>query len=85
MGRYFTLDPNFPSRLLRSGHNATINFVSFLFEEYSNRNLTFPTDRCVAISGLEKRIADALEVSADMASSKFTFIELSYGRYLAKT
>jgi len=59
--KYFTLDPNFPSRVLRSGKRRTINCISFLFQEFSKRNLTFPTDRCVAISGLEACIAGALE------------------------
>jgi hypothetical protein len=51
------LDPNFPNRLLRSGHYRTIEFIHFLFEEYSKRGLTKETDRLVAISGLEARIA----------------------------
>jgi hypothetical protein len=32
-----------------------------LFENYSERSLTFKTDRCAAMSGLEKRIANAFE------------------------
>lgn len=59
--RYFTLDPNFPKRLLESGRRRTLNCISFLFQEYSKRNLTVPSDRCVAISGLVDRIAGALE------------------------
>jgi hypothetical protein len=55
------LDPDFPSRLLETGDERTVNFISFLFQDYSKRVLTFPTDRHVAISGLEDRIARALE------------------------
>lgn len=58
--RYFTLDPNFPSRLLESGTQRTLDCISFIFQEYSKRDLTVPSDRCVAISGLVDRIASAL-------------------------
>ena len=51
------LDPNFPDRLLRSGERRTMEFILFLFENYSKRDLTNKTDRCVAISGLEASIA----------------------------
>jgi hypothetical protein len=37
-----------------------MEFIHFLFEDYSKRSLTEKTDRCVAISGLETCIADAL-------------------------
>jgi hypothetical protein len=55
------LDPNFPNRLLRSGYQRTVEFIHFLFEEYSKRDLTEETDRSVAISGLEDRIKGALK------------------------
>ena len=55
------LDPNFPNRLLESGHQRTIEFIHFLFEDYSKRDLTEKTDRVVATSGLEARIARALK------------------------
>ena len=55
------LDPNFPNRLLKSGHQRTMEFIHFLFEDYSKRGLTEETDRAVAISGLEARIAGALK------------------------
>jgi hypothetical protein len=58
--RYFTLDPSFPDRLLRSGNRRTLNCIKYLFQEYSKRNITVPSDRCVAISGLVDRIAGAL-------------------------
>jgi hypothetical protein len=53
------LNPNFPNRLLKSGDRRTLDFIHFLSEEYSNRGLTNKTDKCVAISGLEARIARA--------------------------
>ena len=54
------LDPNFPNRLLESGYQRTIEFIHFLFEDYSKRGLSERTDRAVAISGLETRIANVL-------------------------
>ncbi|KAF2628817.1 HET-domain-containing protein [Macroventuria anomochaeta] len=57
--KYFMLDPNFPDRLLASGNQRAIEFISFLSEEYSKRGLTKKTDRSVAISGLGARIARA--------------------------
>ncbi|KAK7177758.1 TOL-like protein [Paraphaeosphaeria sporulosa] len=59
--RYFILDPSFPNRLLESGKGRTLNCISFLFQEYSKRNLTMPSDRSVAISGLVDPVADALD------------------------
>jgi hypothetical protein len=53
------LDPNFPERLLKAGNERTIEFIQFLFTEYSKRDLTEKTDRCAAISGLESGIAQA--------------------------
>jgi hypothetical protein len=57
---FFTLDPKFPNRLLESGSGRTIEFIHFLFENYSKRGLSERTDRAVAISGLETRVAKAL-------------------------
>lgn len=54
------LDPDFPARLFRSNDMHTMDFIEFLFQEYSSRGLTKNTDRCAAISGLENRIAQAL-------------------------
>lgn len=51
------LDPNFPAPLLKAGTGRTVEFIHFLSEAYSKRHLTEETDRCVAISGLEARIA----------------------------
>ncbi|OCK74646.1 HET-domain-containing protein [Lepidopterella palustris CBS 459.81] len=58
--KHFLLDPTFPDRLIKSGNESTIEFIHFLFEDYSKRGLTMKTDRCVAMSGLEARIAAAL-------------------------
>ena len=55
------LDPNFPNRLLKSGYQRTMEFIHFLFEDYSKRDLTEKADRAVAASGLEARIARALK------------------------
>lgn len=59
--QYFLLDPKFPDHLLLSGYSRTVNFIHFLFEDYSRRGLTQKTDRIVAISGLEARIARVLK------------------------
>jgi len=53
------LNPNFPDQLLASGDRRTVEFIQFLSEDYLKRDLTIDTDRCVAISGLEARIARA--------------------------
>jgi hypothetical protein len=58
------LDPRFPNRLLRSGRTRTVEFIHFLFQNYSKRGLTKDTDRCVAASGLEARIARAIKCSS---------------------
>ncbi|RII05132.1 Heterokaryon incompatibility [Alternaria sp. MG1] len=62
--KYFLLDPSFPDRLFQSGRSRTVEFIHFLFENYSKRGLTKPTDRRVAASGLETRIAGALHCSS---------------------
>lgn len=59
--RYFLLDPEFPDRLLQSGYRRTVDFIHFLFEHYSKRDLTYKTDKVVAISALEARIARTLK------------------------
>jgi hypothetical protein len=41
-----------------------VEFIHFLFQNYSKRGLTEPTDRQVAASGLEARIAGALHCSS---------------------
>jgi hypothetical protein len=59
--RYFLLDAEFPGRLLQSGYRRTVNFIHFLFENYSKRDLTYTTDRVAAISALEARIGRTLK------------------------
>jgi len=60
-GPYFLLDPKFPQRLLEAGPERTIHFINALFEDYSKRGLTKSTDRAIAISGLQTRIARTLD------------------------
>jgi hypothetical protein len=38
-----------------------VEFIHYIFEDYSRRGLTEKTDRCVAAFGLEARIAGAVE------------------------
>ncbi|KAK3358239.1 heterokaryon incompatibility protein-domain-containing protein [Lasiosphaeria hispida] len=59
--QYFILDPNFPSRLNRSGYTRTIDFVQFLFKNYSTSCLTFETDREFAIHSLVERAGEVLQ------------------------
>ena len=67
------LDPNFPNRLFKSGDQRTMEFIHFLFEDYSKRDLTEKTDRAIATSGLEARIERTL-----MCQSRYGIFE----RYL---
>lgn len=73
--RYFTLDSNFPERMLKSGRKSTLNCISYLIQEYSKRDLSFPTDRRVAISALEDRMNGALNKhfghSSDPQNSRY--------------
>lgn len=59
--KYFQLDPIFPNRLRRSGFTVTEDFLRDLLEDYAQRDISKPTDRAVAISGLITRIENALE------------------------
>ncbi|KAH6625898.1 heterokaryon incompatibility protein-domain-containing protein [Boeremia exigua] len=60
--RHFMLDPEFPARLLGAfDRDAMLNCIFYLIEEYSKRDITFQRDRPIAISGLEERIAEALD------------------------
>jgi hypothetical protein len=58
--KYYAFDPNFPERLLQSGEERTVEFISHFLEAYSKRSLTIETDRRIAILGLEASIANAL-------------------------
>jgi hypothetical protein len=42
----------------------TIDFIRFLFEDYSKRELTYKTDRPIAIMGLQNHIARAIGCKA---------------------
>lgn len=70
IGKYFTMDPAFPSRILShvsSSLSTTTSFqhcIIFLLEEYSRRNLSFPSDRPVAFAGLEHHIAQAFKTES---------------------
>ncbi|KAI1316132.1 heterokaryon incompatibility protein-domain-containing protein [Xylariaceae sp. FL0255] len=58
--KYYVIDPQFPDRLRSSGMIATWEFLQSLIEDYSRRGITKPSDRAVAISGLMRRISEAL-------------------------
>lgn len=47
-------------RLLYLGHRRIIEFIRFLIEDYSKRDITHQTDRYVAMSGLQAGIARAI-------------------------
>jgi hypothetical protein len=51
------LNANFLKQLLKAGDKRTIEFIQFLSTEFLRRGLTEETNRCTAISRLEKRIA----------------------------
>lgn len=59
--QYFQMDPRFPNRLLESGRQRAIEFIHLLLQNYTNCGITQKTDRVVAVSGLEARIARALK------------------------
>ncbi|KAH8748007.1 hypothetical protein F5882DRAFT_311646, partial [Hyaloscypha sp. PMI_1271] len=59
-GPYFSLDPIFPTRLLEAGYARIVDFINTLYEDYSKRGLTNSTDRAMAISGLQTRLARTL-------------------------
>jgi hypothetical protein len=54
-------DPRFPEFVSNKGDRARITLFRSLFEKYSKLALSTPTDRSVAISGLESRFASACE------------------------
>ncbi|PVH96284.1 hypothetical protein DM02DRAFT_535674, partial [Periconia macrospinosa] len=59
--QFFTLDPNFLNRLLKSGKLRTLNYISFLLKDYAKQNFIYLTNRRIAISRLEDCIARALK------------------------
>lgn len=60
-GFFFMHDSHFPNRLFKQGFYTTLEFVQTLFQNYSSFHLTENTDRAVAISGLQHRIAHTLD------------------------
>lgn len=61
--KFFQLDPLFPERLYFSGVKSTVNYLQSMLENYTQRNITNPTDRSVAILGLLARIKRTLGTS----------------------
>ncbi|KAK3363903.1 heterokaryon incompatibility protein-domain-containing protein [Lasiosphaeria hispida] len=59
--QYFILDPNFPRRVNLSGFKRTVDFIHFLFKEYSASGLSYDTDRDVAIHSLVERVGKVLQ------------------------
>jgi len=57
--KYFKLDSRFPNRLFHAGPRETMEFIRILIEDYTKREITVETDRCVAMLGLQTRIASA--------------------------
>jgi len=55
------MDPQFPNRLLKAGSGRVLGFIQYLFQDFSQRRLTNTTDRSVALSGIESRIAEAIK------------------------
>jgi hypothetical protein len=58
--KYFLIDPSFPGRLLKAGNTHAVEFLNSLFENYSMRGITQPTDRGAAIFGLQRRLTSTL-------------------------
>jgi hypothetical protein len=54
------MDPQFPKRLLTAGYARILEFIQYLSRVFSERQLTHATDRSVAFSGIETRIAKAI-------------------------
>jgi hypothetical protein len=79
--QYFLLDPIFPKHLLESGYERTVDFINSLFEDYSKRDLTLPTDRAIAISGLQTRITRTLKCQESYGTlEKFLYRNLLWQR-----
>ncbi|KAF3010878.1 hypothetical protein E8E13_009547 [Curvularia kusanoi] len=60
-GKWYTMDSEFPIRLLQQPFNAAVvECLAWLFEDYSRRDITKIEDRPIAISGLETRMSEVL-------------------------
>lgn len=60
----FLSDPKFPETLKDRSESARIDLFQTLFARYSRLGITKSTDRSVAISGLEKRLADTFRTQS---------------------
>lgn len=70
-GKWFTMDPEFPIRLLQQPFNdAVLDCLNWMFEDYSKRSVTIVEDRPIAVSGLETRITEVL-----LCESRFCTLE----------
>jgi hypothetical protein len=63
-------DPDFPKHVLSRSKNIRIRLFEMLFEKYSKLFFTKDTDRSVAISGLEKRLARIFETEGGYGAFK---------------
>ncbi|KAH8680098.1 heterokaryon incompatibility protein-domain-containing protein [Tricladium varicosporioides] len=61
MKAHFLSDSNFPDSVSIRGIENRALLFKFLFERYSRLALTNPTDKSIAISGLQSRLARAFE------------------------
>lgn len=61
---YFSIDPQFPNRLLTAGYGRSLEFIQQLFQQFSQCDLTNRTDRSVAFSGLESRIINTIKTKS---------------------
>lgn len=59
----FFADPDFPNVALEASKGGKIRLYEMLYKQYSRLALTKPEDRPVAISGLEKRMIEALNIN----------------------
>ncbi|KAK3998238.1 HET-domain-containing protein [Cladorrhinum sp. PSN332] len=60
----FLGDPHFPSRLSSAvvDGDEKIRYYQHLYRQYSRMHFTFPTDRAVAIAGMEQRMSREMKV-----------------------
>lgn len=58
----FLGDPNFPKVAAHSTTGGRIRLYQDLYQQYSRLQLSRPTDRPMAIAGLERRLIDSLRV-----------------------
>ncbi|UPK93057.1 hypothetical protein LCI18_003992 [Fusarium solani-melongenae] len=61
---YFLLDPAFPTRLNKAGYERSVQFIQYLFENYSRSGLTVSTDRDTAIFSLVERMGHVFDTKA---------------------